>query len=144
MSNGRPGAAHPIEASSDEAKAMRNCVNTYGYNLAHNRSRLWSVRRGDERVATLRLARRFLDPMPLIVELKGAGNTDVPRDLWWAARQWLHRHDLSRVDLSERNWGTAPLDRATWMSLWRPYWLAKRRIPEWLPIAPSRDALEIL
>lgn len=133
-----------IASIRDEAKAMRNCVNTYGYNLAHNRSRLWSVRRGDERVATLRLARRFLDPMPLIVELKGAGNTDVPRDLWWAARQWLHRHDLSLVDLSERNWGTAPLDRATWMSLWRPYWLAKRRIPEWLPIAPSRDALEIL
>jgi hypothetical protein len=30
------------------------------------------------------------------------------------------------------------------MSLWRPYWLAKRRIPHWLPIAPSREALEML
>ena len=38
----------------------------------------------------------------------------------------------------------APLDRASWLSLWRPYWLAKRRIPEWLAIAPSRDALDRL
>jgi hypothetical protein len=37
-----------------------------------------------------------------------------------------------------------PLDRETWVSLWRPYWLAKRRIPDWLPIAPSREALEAL
>jgi hypothetical protein len=43
-----------------------------------------------------------------------------------------------------RKWGTVPLDRATWRSLWRPYWLAKRRIPEWLPIAPSRGALSTL
>jgi hypothetical protein len=25
--------------------------------------------------------------------------------------------------------------RASWLSIWRPYWLAKRRIPDWLPIA---------
>jgi hypothetical protein len=34
--------------------------------------------------------------------------------------------------------------RATWLSIWRPYWLAKRHIPEWLPIAPSRNALNML
>ena len=35
----------------------------------------------------------------------------------------------------------APLDRATWQQLWKPYWLAKRKIPGWLPLAPSMDAL---
>ena len=133
-----------IAAIAEEADTMRNCLRTYGYNLALNRSRLWSVRRHGERVATLQVASRYRDPLPSIVELKGVGNVEVPRELWWAARQWLHMHDLSRVDMAQRKWGTAPLHRTTWLSLWRPYWLAKRRIPEWLPIAPSRDALGAL
>jgi hypothetical protein len=131
-------------AITDEAKAMRNCLNTYGYNLAHNASRLWSVRWNGERVATLKIACRYRDPLPNIVELKAAANADVTRELWWAARQWLHMHDLSQIDMKRRDWGTATLDRPTWLSLWRPYWLAKRRIPEWLPIAPSRGALNTL
>jgi hypothetical protein len=131
-------------AIAEEADAMRNCLRTYGYNLAHNHSRLWSVRRDGERVATLRVGSRMRDPLPSIVELKGVGNADVPRELWWAARQWLHMHDLSQIDMGQRRWRTAPLDRTTWLSLWRPYWLAKRRIPEWLPVAPSRNALAAL
>lgn len=130
-----------VAAIAEEAKTMRNCLHTYGYNLAHNRSRLWSVRQDGERVATLKLARHRGDPLPTIVELKAAGNAEAPRELWWAARQWLHRHDLSQVEMGQLNWDTAALDRATWVSLWRPYWLAKRRIPEWLPIGPSREAL---
>jgi hypothetical protein len=61
-----------------------------------------------------------------------------------AARQWLHMHDLLQINMRRRDWDTALLDRTNWLSLWRPYWLAKRRIPEWLPVAPSRDALEAL
>jgi hypothetical protein len=120
-----------IAALSEEAKAMRNCLNTYGYNLAHNRSRLWSVRRNGEWIATLRIACRYRDPLLNIVELKPAGNADVPRELWWGARQWLHMHNLLQVNTGKQPyWGTAPLDRATWLSLRRPYWLAKRRIPD--------------
>jgi hypothetical protein len=133
-----------IAAIVEEADAMRNCLHTYGYNLAHNRSRLWSVRRDGERIATLRVATRYRDPLPNVVELKGGGNAEVPRELWWAARQWLHMHDLSQINIRQTKWDTAPLDRSAWLSLWRPYWLAKRRIPEWLPIAPSRDVLEAL
>jgi len=137
----------PLDSTSAitaEAKAMRNCLRSYGYNLAHNRSRLWSVRKDGDRVATLRIACRFRDPLPSLVELKGPGNVDVSRELWWAARQWLHKHDLSQIDMTQHAWETAPLDRHSWVSLWRPYWLAKRRIPDWLPMAPSREALEAL
>ena len=133
-----------IAAITEEADAMRNCLRTYGYSLAHNVARLWSVRRDGERIATLRIATANRDPLPRIVELKGAGNTQVPRELWWAARQWLHTHDLLQIDMGRRRHDTAPLDRATWLALWRPYWLAKRRIPMWLPIAPSRAALDAL
>lgn len=137
----------PLDSTSAiaaEAKAMRNCLRTFGNSLAHNQSRLWSVRKDGERVATLRIARRFRDPLPNLVELKGPGNVEASRELWWAARQWLHKHDLSHIDMRQYDWGTAPLDRGHWTSLWRPYWLAKRRIPDWLPIAPSREALEAL
>ena len=123
---------------------MQNCLRTYGYSLAHNFARLWSVRRDGERIATLRVGIANRDPLPRIVELKGAGNTQVPRELWLAARQWLHTHDLLQIDMGRRPEDTAPLDRASWLSLWRPYWLAKRRIPQWLPIAPLRAALQAL
>jgi hypothetical protein len=131
-------------AITEEAVAMSNCVRTYGHVVARNRSRLWSVQRDGARVATLSLGFRCGDPFPNIVQLKGAGNTQVPRELWWAARQWLNMHDLSQINTGPRGCDRRPLDCVTWLSLWRPYWLAKRRIPEWLPIAPSIRALDAL
>jgi hypothetical protein len=133
-----------VSAIVEEADAMRNCLKTYGYAVAHNRSRLWSVRRNGARVATLRVGRYRDDPLLNIVELEGADNTQAAPELWLIARQWLATHDLLQIDIAERRWGSAPLDRATWLSLWRPYWLAKRRIPQWLPMMPSRNALDAL
>lgn len=128
-------------AIAEEAAAMSNCVRTYGCALARNRSRLWSVQRDGRRVATLELGFRCGDPLPNIVQLKGAGNANAPRELWWAARQWLNMHDVSQIDIGQRSSDWRPLDRITWLALWRPYWLAKRRIPEWLPLAPSLGTL---
>ena len=125
-------------AITEEANAMSNCLRNYGHSLKHNRSRLWSVRRNGERVATLRIGYQQRDPLLSIVELESAGNKQAPRELWWVARQWLEAHDVSQIDTDPRRWGSVPLDSESWRSLWRPYWIAKRRIPEWLPVAPSR------
>jgi len=133
-----------IAAITEEAEAMRNCVRTYGDELAHNHARLWSMRSDGQRVATLSVGRTCGDPLPSIAELKGPGNAKAPLAAWWAARRWLHMHDLPQIKMEQRDWGKAPLDRATWISLWRPYWLTKRRIPRWLPITPSRKALDAL
>ena len=129
---------------AEEAAAMKNCVRTYGDSLAHDYSRLWSVRRDGERVATLEVATRHGDPLLNIVQLKGPANTMVPHELSSAARRWLHMHDLPQIDPKRRDWNTVELDRASWISLWRPYWLAKRLIPAWLPIAPSRNVFRAL
>jgi hypothetical protein len=137
----------PLTSASDiaeEAAAMRNCLRTYGYSVANNRVRLWSMRKDGQRAATLSVANRHRDPLPSIDELKAARNAEAPLDVWWAVRQWLHMHDLAQVDMTRRDRRALPLDRATWTSLWRPYWLAKRHIPEWLPLAPSRAALVAL
>jgi hypothetical protein len=133
----------PLRCADDivaEAAAMENCVETYGYSLAHNRSRLWSVRMNGRRVATLQLSQYAGDPLVMIRQLKGERNRKVPVEMWWAARQWLHRHDLPSIDMRPHPWDKAPLDDAAWRSLWKPYWMAKRRIPAWLPLKASRDA----
>jgi hypothetical protein len=137
----------PLRCADDivaEAAAMKNCLNTYGYNLAHNRSRLWSVRMNGRRVATLRLTSQASEPLITIRELRGERNRDVSVEVWWAARRWLHQHDLPAIDTKWHRWGKAPLDAAAWRSLWRPYWLDKQGIPQWLAMMPSRGALAAL
>jgi len=76
--------------------------------------------------------------------IHGCALAQVADEVWWAAMRWLHQHDLSRVDTRQREWGKVPPDAAAWRKVWRPYWLAKRRIPPWLPLTPSRRALNAL
>jgi hypothetical protein len=137
----------PLASASEiveEAATMKNCLRNYGRNLAFNCSRLWSVRKDAQRVATLKLATRYGDPLPNVVELRAAGNGNVSPEVSWAVWQWLHMHDLLRIDAKPKDWRTVPLDRPTWIAIWRPYWMAKRRIPQWLPLSPSRDVLAAL
>jgi hypothetical protein len=126
----------------EEAMAMGNCLRGYGCNVAHDQFRLWSVRQDGRRVATLSVG--FRGPLPNVTELEGPRNSEAPFEVWWAARQWLNTYDLSRTRPKIPAWYSLPLDRAAWLSLWRPYWLAKRRLPGWLPLAPSRAALGAL
>jgi PcfJ-like protein len=125
----------------DEATAMKNCLRGYGDCLAHKRCRLWSVRKDDVRIATLEISGASGDPMPTISQMQGPSNNDVALEIWWAARRWLHDHDLPQIKSPRLAWGQAPLDPTAWAALWKPYWLAKRRFPNWLPRAPSRSML---
>jgi hypothetical protein len=125
-----------------EASAMRNCVREYGSALVHNRSRLWSIRRDGARVATISVGFRYRRPILDILQLKGPSNSDAPKEIWAAARRWLAWHDLLPIEPSQVD--RAPLDRSAWTEMWRPYWLSKRSIPDWLPLVPSRAALERL
>jgi hypothetical protein len=125
-----------------EARAMKNCLRTQGGLVVRNRARLWSVRKDGRRVATVRIGGARLDnPLPELLEIKGPWNSVAPVEIVWAARKWLHQHDLLAVNMNRRAWNEVPIDRGTWNALWKPYWVAKKRIPNWLPIAPSRFAL---
>jgi hypothetical protein len=137
----------PLRTVSDiaeEAVAMRNCLRGYGSNVAHNRSRIWSVRRQGQRVATLEVGLIGGDPLLTIAQLFAADNEEVPPEVAWAARRWLHGHDLLHLQMKRFDWHAAPLHQAHWIAMWRPYWLAKRRIPAWLPLRPSRATLNSL
>jgi len=125
-----------------EARAMKNCVRSYGEDLASGRARLWSVQRRGARVATLCTGWQRGDPLPSIWEIKLSRNRLAPPEIWLAARKWLNGQELMHLSRwRKKGWPAAALDRAMWIELWRPYWLAKHCFPEWLPLRPSVDAL---
>lgn len=135
---------HPLRTVDDidaEAAAMQHCLRRYADSIAHDSARMWSVRRDGERIATLQVGRCYRSPLLDIVQLRGVRNADVGRDVWLAAMRWIAAHDLVAIDPKPVAWGSMPPARATWFALWRPYWLDRRRIPAWLPLAPSFDAL---
>jgi hypothetical protein len=137
----------PILTAADmfeEARAMKNCLRNYGGDLVHDCSRFFSVRKDGARVATAQLSWWAGHPVLDIYEMQAAQNTDAPLEAWKAAGRWLRQHDpVFNID-REKKWGSVPLDRKTWFELWKPYWLAKRAIPDWLPLSPSREALNAL
>jgi hypothetical protein len=110
------------------------------YALAHDRIRLWSIRSGGERVATLGVGFRSR-PILDILQLKGPANAAAPKPIWVAARRWIDQHDLMAIEHTGADVKEVPLDRRTWVALWRPYWLGKRHIPSWLPLASTHAAL---
>jgi hypothetical protein len=129
-------------AIREEAKAMENCIVTLGDFVARGRWRFWSMRRNGERLATVQIGLRHDQPLLQIMHMKRARNAKCSHDEWWAALQWLHGHDLPEV--TKRmviKPGPTTLQRPLWMALWRPYWLAKRRIPDWLPLTPEGETL---
>lgn len=127
-------------AVRDEARAMRHCVRTYGRYLAENSCRLWSIRRNGVRVATVELGLRAEAPFPHIEQIKLRSNKCAPEGLWHLTRAWLNSHEF--MDFAARcDYDSEPPARLDmWRRMWRPYWLAKRRIPSWLPLHHVGDA----
>jgi hypothetical protein len=132
----------PLRSAAEiatEAFAMSNCVTGYGFRLAGDGCRQWSMRKDGRRVATLQIGRQCGDPFLRITQLRGAKNASCTVGEWWA-REWLNRHDMVQLRPAWCN-ANHELHRACWRDLWR---LAKRRIPSWLPLAPSHAVLNAL
>ncbi len=126
-----------------EARLMKNCLRTYGPDLSQNHGRLWSIRREGRRIATMLIRQPWQAKLLNIYELLGPRNRPVSAEVWWASQQWLHAHDLA--ELSQRaNPTMGSFDLPTWRKLWKPFWMARQRVPSWLPLAPSESALNAL
>ena len=137
----------PIRGSRDveaEADAMRNCLRTYGESMMAGFCRLWSMRKDGARVATLEIARLGDSPLPYIRQLKLAGNEKPPAEVWLAAHRWLQGQELHLFTAPAIDWTKVRPPRATWLAMWKPYWLAMGRVPAWLPLIPTRDTLQDL
>ena len=132
-----------VEDVEAEASAMRNCVRRYGPDLASNIFRLWSVRQGGERVATLALSGTN-GLLPGIHELSGPANAKADKAIWIAAHKWCSAQDVHAFDAKQFAYQRDVLNQRAWRAFWRRYWLAKRRLPAWLPLNGSEDALYAL
>jgi hypothetical protein len=130
------------ERIAEEAAAMENCMVTCGYGIADNWSRLWSIRKDGRRIADLEVRQNRRRPLVHINQLTVARNKAAPIELWWLAARWLHQHDLLSIRPVPRTQQEARPDVEMWRKVWRPYWRAKRRIPAWLPLAPSWWAVD--
>jgi hypothetical protein len=130
------------ERIDQEAAAMDNCLRGYVYNVADDYCRLWSIRRDGQRIATFEIRRD--QPLLYINQLEAAGNERASTEIWWLATRWLHQHDLMSIGSPPRAGRDPQPDTAVWRKLWRPYWLAQRRLPAWLPLAPSWRAIAAL
>lgn len=132
----------PILSAEDllaEAQAMKNCLRTYGYSIAENYSRPWSVRKDGERVATLELRAGEDSGLIELAQIRVLQDKAASAEIIAACRTWfLTQPEHARV--IEQPKTVKPFDRATWIAIWRPYWIAKRRIPHWLPLNPSYGA----
>ena len=84
------------------------------------------------------------EPFPRTYELYGPNNVAAATDVWRAAMQWFDENRLIDIEPQYRKNNDAPLSQAIWTELWKPYWLAKRRIPHWLPLVPTRNTLDDL
>lgn len=92
---GRASRVSSARSCSPKAKAATCCSpldEQLRATLAPNRSRLWSVRKDGQRVATLDVALCGEGPCPGLVQLKSAANSKDPFEVRWAARQWLNMH----------------------------------------------------
>ncbi|MEL6623411.1 MAG: PcfJ domain-containing protein [Pseudomonadota bacterium] len=118
----------PITTLSElqaEAKAMDNCVASYAPQLIAGQCRLFGIRRGARRIATLEVRPHpYHDGIPSIVQLLASENCEAPQHVWAAAFTWLGKQ--GRYELPGENDGAASsVDLSTWQQLWRPYWRQK-------------------
>jgi hypothetical protein len=125
----------PITEASQilaEAHGMQNCADQYANRLACDRCRLFSVRRRNQRVATLEIAAHPREAGVLtITQLKARHNMPAAGEVWQAAHAWLAtQKNLKRLALEpvpERR-----LDAEVWQSLMQPYRTTHAGAP-WLP-----------
>jgi len=79
-----------VEDLIAEATAMDNCLDQYGLHLECGTRRVYSIRKGDRRVANVDLGPHPTDTrIPQIVQLRGPRNRRVDSSVWQATFAWM-------------------------------------------------------
>lgn len=110
---------------TEEGNRMCHCVGDYANQVMTGACLIYSVRRGNDHVATMEVRPHWeRKGQPSIVQLRGPENENVGEDITRAATQWLSRQgrypyagsgQLSRMPFNEQRWG----------KLWIPFLDAK-------------------
>lgn len=143
----RPGEAMgltfvPLVEQSEileEAQAMQNCADQYADRLAREKCRLFSIRRGTSRLATLEIGPHPRETGVLsITQLKARHNMPASVEIWQAAHAWL----ATQPGLKRLPPMVAPeraLNSKVWADLMEPY-RQRKSGAEWLPSIPTQVA----
>ena len=127
----------------DEAKAMDHCVDQYGECILAERCRIFGIRWGSRHVATLEIQPHHAHPgRPMIVQLRGRGNCEVPEEIWRAVFLWLAKQKAYKLPDEPGGQLAAPCAKA-WSRLFRAYWLVYGS-DKVLPAEPQPDTLGML
>ncbi len=137
---------HPLIEQSEllaEAHQMQNCADQYSERLSRERCRLFSIRRGGTRVATMEIGPHPRETGVLaIVQLKARHNMPAPTEVWQAAYGWLAAQArlkrLAPVISPDR-----PFAAQIWTELLQPYREAVGGA-NWLPATPLQSAIAAL
>ena len=80
----------PLDTTEElwkEGRAMHHCAGSYDYRVAAGNCYIYSVRQGDNRVATVELVREQGKVKPL--QIRAACNAEPPKDVKIAVRKWI-------------------------------------------------------
>lgn len=113
------------EALRDEGNRMSHCVGDYANQVMTGACLIYSIRRGNDHVATMELRPHWEENgRPAIVQLRGPENDDVGADIAQAVKKWIlrqGRYPFSGADQLSR----MPFDQERWAKLWAPFFEAK-------------------
>jgi PcfJ-like protein len=80
----------PLDSAEElwkEGRAMHNCVGSYDRRVAAGNCYIYSVRQGDNRVATVELVRKEWKVKP--GQIRAACNAEPPKEVKVAVRKWI-------------------------------------------------------
>ncbi len=127
----------------DEAHAMQNCADQYADRLVRDRCRLFGIRRGASRVATLEIGPHPREAGVLSInQLKSRHNMPASIDVWQAAHAWMSQQTglkrLPALALPERQ-----VDQTVWRETMTNYRRQRCGAP-WLPETLNGSTLAMI
>ena len=129
------------EALETEGQVMCHCAGDYALAVASGQCRVFAIRERKRAVATLEIRPHHDDGrMPMIVQLRGYDNADVPADVWKAVYLWMGRQPTFDLPGEAPDAAVQP-DPRVWQRLFRPYDL-DRGLPRSWPTEPANADLD--
>ena len=109
----------------DEGRRMGHCVGDYVSCVAAGDCLIYSVRRGNDHVATMEIGPSHCkNGGSLVRQLLGPYNEEVDESLWRAVEKWLKRQGRYPF-VAAGNFKLADFQSDRWRQLWAPYWESK-------------------
>lgn len=104
----------------EEGILMSHCVGSYVPYVAHGECKIYSLRRGEQRIATMEVSLGEASRLPRVTQIKGPHNATPAREIWDVATDWIT--ERLRDPKCAQAFATGPhSDTAFRRLIWEPY-----------------------